>query len=222
MSEALIREITHQIIREQLLQNWEFYLVLIAAFAVASVVSAFIGSYIRKRGETYATKADLNELLTQLRATTKAAEEVKTVIAHTDWVMKEWKTIRRTKLEELFSSVYALREWVDKETRIRLFDANADDRPSPIWRIELVSRLYFPELHAEVQALSILYSEYCLTLISIQIEIMNAKNENNLQSHKAAYDAGMQRIMSHHKNLLKVTQAFEAMAPAVMKEIAGV
>lgn len=110
MSEALIREITHQIIREQLLQNWEFYLVLIAAFAVASVVSAFIGSYIRKRGETYATKADLNELLTQLRATTKAAEEVKTVIAHTDWVMKEWKTIRRTKLEELFSSVYALRE----------------------------------------------------------------------------------------------------------------
>jgi len=122
MSEALVREIAQQIVREQLLENWLFYGILLAVLLIGSVASAFIGSYIRKRGETYATKADLAELVAQLRATTQAAEEIKTAIAHTDWTAKEWKTIRRIKLEELVGAVYSLREWLEKETQVRIYE----------------------------------------------------------------------------------------------------
>lgn len=89
MSESLIREIANEILREGLIQNWRTYAVLIALFVVSGAVNAFVENYLRKRAETFATKADFDELLRQLRANTEVAESVKSVIAKTDWVERE-------------------------------------------------------------------------------------------------------------------------------------
>jgi hypothetical protein len=104
----MIREIARQIVQEQFIQNWVFYLVLLLVFLVSAPISNFVSSYFRKRGEGAATKADIASI-------TKAIEQVKTEIAHSDWALRENKTIRRGKLEELIESVYALRPWLSKE-----------------------------------------------------------------------------------------------------------
>lgn len=220
MSEAVIREIARQIIQEQLLQNWIFYSVLLALLLVSSVASGFIASYIRKRGETYATKADLAELVAQLRATTEAAEQVKTAIAHTDWSVKEWKTLRRVKLEELVENVYALRLWLDKERSARIYCGKENESPNPVWKLELVSRLYFPELHDEIQSLTLIYHEYDLSMLNIQQELSGA--ELDIEKRRSILDAARTEILAHQKKLLATISGIEAKAPAIMKEIVSV
>lgn len=108
MNETLIREIADSIIRTQLLENWQLYAILGCLVFLTSVAGNWVGSYIKKRAETYATKADLQEVLEQIRATTNATEQVRVSVSHADWVSKEWKTIRRLKLEELLLTVYSL------------------------------------------------------------------------------------------------------------------
>lgn len=217
MSESVIREIAQQIIQEQLLQNWGFYLVLLALMFLSSVASGFIISFFRKRAETYATKADLAELLDQLRATTEAAEQVRTAIAHSDWATKEWKTLRRVKLEELLGTVYALREWLDKEMNIRFFAEKSDTGSCPIWKIELISRLYFPELRAEIQVLTAHHWQYTLWMIDVQKRLSNTGND--LVARQAIFDSMMVEVKPHHEKLLGATTAIEEKAPDVMEKI---
>ena len=168
MTPTLIREIAETVVREQLLENWKFYLLLLAITLVATVGSAFLTNYIRKRAETYASKADLLELVRQLEATTKAAEEVKTAISHADWSTREWKSLRRTKLEELLTTVYDVRHWLDVDMNVRFFNEKKTEAKSPIWKLEVVSRLYFPELHEETRELSLVYTQYTHWMLSIQ------------------------------------------------------
>ncbi|MGH9958293.1 MAG: hypothetical protein ACREBC_14365 [Pyrinomonadaceae bacterium] len=220
MSEAIIREIAEQIIREQLLQNWIFYLVLLALLLVSSIASAFMASYIRKRAETYATKADLAELLTQLRATTEAAEQVKTAIAHTDWTTKEWKTLRRVKLEELVGTVYALRVWLDKEMNIRFFEKNAESEVCPVWKLELISNLYFAELNIEIRTLILVHWRYDAWMFDVKRRLLAAGN--NLGERQAIFDSVSSEMEPHREHLIAAIAAIEAKAPAVMKEIVGV
>ncbi|PKO25268.1 MAG: hypothetical protein CVU35_04970 [Betaproteobacteria bacterium HGW-Betaproteobacteria-8] len=158
MSETLIREIAEQILREEILLNWQFYLLVLAMMLIGTIASTFLASYIRKRAESYATKADLEQLILQLRATTEAAEEIKTAISHSDWSIREWKTLRRVKLEELVESVYAVRPWLKKEINACIFDDPMDsEENSPMWKIELISHLYFPELTGEINTLKQTY-----------------------------------------------------------------
>jgi hypothetical protein len=220
MSEAIIREIARQIVQEQLLQNWLFYSLLLALLLVGSVISGFITSYIRKRGETYATRADLAELVTQLRATTEAAEQVKTAIAHNDWTIKEWKTLRRIKLEELVENVYALRLWLDKERSARIYGGKENESPNPVWKLELVSRLYFPELQDEIQALAHVYHEYDLTMIGIQQKLSSAGE--NLAERGVIFDSARTDILKHQKKLLSTIAEIEGKAPVIMNDIVSI
>lgn len=121
MSEELIRELAQQIVSDGLLNNWMFWTLLLAVSFVGAVASAFVTTYIRKRGETYATKADLAELVAQLRTTTQAAEEVRIAIAHADWSSKEWKVLRRVKLEELLDAVHSTQDWLELVCAQRLY-----------------------------------------------------------------------------------------------------
>jgi hypothetical protein len=112
MQPDLIREIAEAIFRDQLLLNWRFY-VLIGSFSfIAGMGGSFATSYLKKRGETFATKADMKEILRQLSVTTRLTEEVRSAVSLADWTTKEWQTIRRLKLEELLSAAYLLdRRW---------------------------------------------------------------------------------------------------------------
>lgn len=220
MSEALIREIAQQIVQEQLLLNWEFYAVLLALMIVGSVVSAFVLPYIRKRGETYATKADFEELLNQLRATTETAEKIKTAIAHSDWTAKEWKTLRRVKLEELIETVYALRIWIEDALSVRLFSDKTKLPPSPAWKLELLVLLYFPELRSEIKALTLAQGELNIWTLGVAQKL--AAEPTDLEARQVIFDTVRTDMPPLYQKILFATSAIEEKAPSVMKEIVGV
>jgi hypothetical protein len=218
MTEELIREIARQIVQEQLLYNWAFYLVLLALLFLSHGLT-FVVSYFRKRGETYATKADLEELIAQLRATTTAAEEVKTAIAHSDWTTKEWKTLRRVKLEELLGAVYAVEGWLDDERSIRLFNRSKDSKPFPFWKVNMIAGLYFPELCDEIKVLSGAYYRYNIWLLDVQGRMMAA---GNYSAKAEIQKAVMSEITPYQKDLLQAVSEIQRKGPAIMKEIVGV
>ena len=219
MTETLLRELVEQIFREQLLLNWRFYALLVAVSLVAAFSSAFLVAYVRKRAETYATKADLSELIEQLRVTTDAAEQVKAAIAHADWSNREWKTLRRIKLEEIFSAAYDVRHWLDQDMDARFFNGNKPSEKSPIWRLELISRLYFPELTSETQKLGLVHYQYTQWMINIQSNLLQCGND--LVKRQAVFDGMKADLKGHHQALLDAISGMEKKVPVVMKEIVG-
>jgi hypothetical protein len=219
MSDTLIREIAEQIFREEILFNWHFYLLMLAVLLIGTTGATFITTYLRKRAETYATKADLQQLIQQLRATTTAAEQIKTTIAHVDWTTKEWKTLRRIKLEELVTTVYAVSHWLEKTRGVCLFNRAEDSDVSPIWKLELIARLYFPELASESAALKQVYYGYNIWMLGAQQKLTAAGPD--MQKRQACFDEFMVEIVPHQTMLLAATTAIELRAPMIMKEIVG-
>jgi hypothetical protein len=220
MSETLIREIAQQVLRDQVLLNWRFYLIMLAIFILSTALSTFIVTYIRKRAETYATKADFEQLINQLRATTEATEQVRTTISHLDWTVRESKTLRRIKLEELVAAMYELREWLDEEMDVRIFGGSKKSGASPIWKLELVSRLYFPELMIEINNLTVVYISYTKWLVQTQGDLLAAGSD--LVKRQAVLDAVLANFSSHHERLIDAISAIEPKASAIMKEIIGI
>lgn len=148
MSEELIREIAQEIVRQMPpMGGWAYYVIL----GLGMMAAAFLGSYLRERGKNYATKADMKQVLERLEATTKTTEEVRATVAHADWHTREWKTLRRTKLEELIGAINHSREQLNTYTREILYNETAPEEIPPTWSIPMLCGLYVPELRGEVQ-----------------------------------------------------------------------
>lgn len=83
-------------------------IVAIVVMAFVGIIGAAGGAYWRRRGENLATKADFIDLQDQLKANTRATEEIKAKISFDDWRAREANALRRAKLEEaheLFHSI---------------------------------------------------------------------------------------------------------------------
>jgi hypothetical protein len=147
MNESLIREVANQVVNESLLQNWRLYAFILALTLLAVCSNALLKRYFEKRGEVLATSADLQEVLRQLKSTTEVAEQVRAAVSHADWAAREWKTVRRTKLEELVEVSLSLEAWLDEQRSAWFFpsDKARGGRP-PTDRVSMLSALYFPEL----------------------------------------------------------------------------
>lgn len=207
-------------VREQLLESWKFYVLLLAITLISTVASALLSSYVRKRAETYASKADLSELVRQLETTTQAAEAVKAAISHADWSVREWQSLRRTKLEELLTTVYDVRHWLDVDMNVRFFNEAKTERKSPIWKLEVVSRLYFPELRVETQQLSLVYTQYMHWMLGVQEKLFQAAND--MAERRAVHQGARNGLNVHHVALLQAISQIEEKAPQLLKVIAGV
>lgn len=62
MTQDLIREVAEAVVRDQLILNWHFYVLIGSASIVAGIVAQFVASYLKKRGDTFATKTDMKEI----------------------------------------------------------------------------------------------------------------------------------------------------------------
>ena len=140
---------------------------MLALSLVGSYVAAYFGAYVKKRGENYATKADFEELLRQLKATAEVAESVKVKASHADWVTRELKTLKKLKLEELVQSVHETEEWLSTFNSHYIFKSADKPAASPIAKIERLTGLYFPELDTEVSS----YLQDCRTAV---VEVLGA------------------------------------------------
>lgn len=167
LNEALIKEIALQVVQQGLLSNWLFYAVLLALSLVSGVIGAYLNKYFGKRGETAATKADFDEILKQLQATTKISEEVRSAVSHADWVAREWKTIRRIKLEELVDSAVSVKDWSNNMLSAYMDTIDENSLPnemqnenkkirlssSPAEKTFTISMLYFLDIQTQLPIL---------------------------------------------------------------------
>src|ERR1039457_3768656 len=79
------------------------------AWGLTTLVSAFIGSYLasylKKKGENLATHEDIDKLVDQVRAVTKATKEIEERIESSVWSKQRHWEMKR---DALFASVQAL------------------------------------------------------------------------------------------------------------------
>lgn len=167
MSETLLREIAQSILSEQLKSNIYLYLLMLALSIISCYIAAYLGSYAKKRGENYATKADFDEILRQLKVTTEVAEAVKVKVSHADWATRELKTLKRLKLEELMQSVHETEEWLSSFNSHYIFKSADKPKASPIATVERLTGLYFPELDTEINS----YLQDCRAAV---VEVLDA------------------------------------------------
>ncbi|RXK81582.1 hypothetical protein EST62_11545, partial [Chlorobaculum sp. 24CR] len=140
MPDSLTHNIANDIIQGRISYNINFYIIFFLISLSATAAFSFFSGLFQKKGEQTATKADLNNLVKQIEATTKAQEEIKTSIAHLDWSQREWKKLRITKLEELTTSLYKYRNAISLLYR-KLSNDKIDNKGSSKQSFEVFRRV---------------------------------------------------------------------------------
>lgn len=107
MDTNLIREIASQIVSEQLLGNWKFWGVFLLVTFLSGTTASFLVSYLKKRGQNFATKADFDDLLEQLKTTISETETIKIKISRLD----EQRTKGVMEIHGLMCEVESLLFW---------------------------------------------------------------------------------------------------------------
>jgi hypothetical protein len=153
VTETLTSELALQIVQQGLIENWKFYAIFLGLLLLSSAARILLDKYLGKRAEVYATRSDLDEIVRQLKATTELTEQVKAAVSHADWLAREWKAIRRTKLEELVVSAISLTQWLDHQRSVSFFQLEQKNPAPPADRVDMLTSLYFPELRSESAAL---------------------------------------------------------------------
>lgn len=172
MNESTIREIAVLIAKEQIHENWPTYLFMILLASIACYVGAYLGGYAKRKGENFATKADFSELLSQLKITTQTTEEVKQKLSHEDWATREFKTLKRLKLEELIQAVHETEDWLRVYQNHILFSGDAPSASSPHAKVERITVLYFPELDSQMAAYNQKYRQMIIDVVNTQQQIL--------------------------------------------------
>jgi hypothetical protein len=107
-SDATLTTIARQILENRTAENMQFWFVYGALAIVLAAIVAVTTAYFLERGKLLAATNTLAGRLDEIRKSTDASERIKTSIAHNDWTVKEFKTLRRTKLEQLTTASYKL------------------------------------------------------------------------------------------------------------------
>jgi hypothetical protein len=84
---------------------WVLYLV---SFFL-SLLGAFLGAYVKRKGEHLATKEDFEDLLTQVRKTTQATEQIKVTLSSNVWFSQQQWVIREKHYVDLLRHLWLLK-----------------------------------------------------------------------------------------------------------------
>lgn len=217
MLNPLLRQAIDEVVQGTILQNWRFYGLVAATALVASILGNLISSYARKRGETLATKADFNEILHQLRASTKAAEDIKASVQHSDWSAREWKVVRRTKLEELLDSAYAAEHWLEACRKRWMLHTLTELGPDPTDKVKRLAALYFPELALEAAQLSAAQRAAISWNVSSGQKLLAAGQD--LAAQQRVFDSTLTTWLQHHQAVIRSVSELEGKATDLMAAI---
>lgn len=154
-SDATLNAIAHQLIENRTAENFQFWIVYGVLALVFAAVVAITTAYFMERGKVLAATDSLNARLDELRRATAASEQVKTSIAHDDWTVKEYKTLRRNKLEQLMTASFkvVLASETDVEFKFEEVQYEIKSREFMI-EVNQLAALYFSEFAAETDAIA--------------------------------------------------------------------
>lgn len=217
MNENLSRELALQIVQQGLVENWKFYAILLGLLFLSTAASVFVVKYLGKRAEVYATRSDLQEVLRQLKETTELTEQVKVAVSHADWLAREWKAIRRTKLETLVETAISLTQWLDHQRSVSFFQAEQKYPTPPADRVDMLVALYFPELESESTAL--LRAQNVAYAWITDMAAKSARTE--VSKREALLVGGLPEWGPLHSAAMTAVIQIKAKATLVMREMRG-
>jgi hypothetical protein len=217
MDIKIIAELVQQIVRQEVLLNYWYWLIMAACAFVGVAVYSFLVPYFRRRGEAYATKADLDAILSQAEKITEATETIKVSISRQDWTHREYVSLRRAKLEELMIAVHELGSWLGKEEQHLFYGRERNDDATPVNIVTTLSGLYFPELKQQVDGLKKAAAAYRLWLLSIgQYRLAQPQTAEGLH---AVFEKAKAELAAHYNPLSISKQQLEQAAEALMPKI---
>jgi len=76
------------------------------ALALITIAAAFVGAYVKKRGENYATKQDFESILGQVRQVTQTTEDIKAAVLKAQ-TLEEWRREDMVRFHDERKKLYA-------------------------------------------------------------------------------------------------------------------
>jgi hypothetical protein len=110
MSAAELELLLRKILGEGVQIHPVSYLALVITSVIAGAIGAFLGAYLKRRGENLATKADFDSLMGQLREQTREVEAIKSEIAQAGWVHQRRWDLKRELYWQLLEMLEELKQ----------------------------------------------------------------------------------------------------------------
>lgn len=225
MTAEQIAELAKQISSGMVWAQWPTYLLIALIAFVLFYFNRRLASYASKTGEIAAITGQFEALTKQLKANTHTVEIVKAEIAHGDWATREWKTLRRLKLEELLQAMLEQNNWSDVYGSELIFGDSIKAGPPPVNNVELIGLLYFPELDNEIfaycqahQKLKILTLDYSAKIGGEISKTAIAKLHDDVGAFTNALDA-KKILVEEYIRLSKEDYKLVLMAEIAIKKV---
>jgi len=218
MDAAIASETAKQAIENQVFFNGKFYFVFMILVFSAACAGSFFGEFFRGRIKAFAVKTGFVITPSRHQNVSETAERNKGQGPTEDWALKEFKTLRRYKLEELLTALFEIDYWLNKERDALIFRTAANTDPSPINTIHLISSLYFPELLAEAKAVVGAYRDHMDWIIGMQEKLQSIKKETEHTDMLLNYN---KQYQDNGQPLSRAIKALEDKARSVMKNVIG-
>ncbi len=217
MTKEQISELAKAIANEDTLINWQFYVLIILLSLIGGYVGNFINSYAKKRGENLATKADIDEIKSQLASTTKITEKIKNDIEHQVWRKQQIETIKRNKLEEYLQYIYIAQESLSKDMKNQYFKTTEPIDSHAISKATMLQKLYFSELQEMHSVCLKAHASFHRWLAEGLMEIVG--KQQNGEKAPIISEEHMEKYSNLLDELNKGTLLVEAKAEAISEEL---
>lgn len=146
MEPSLLKQIAEEIAQQTFLANLPYLATLLALAIVFAAAAAYGASYLSRRGQQAATRADFAELQRQLESTTKLTESVKVQVQAVSARMTKVEDIKREKLERYLLLAYSVSDYHMSFMAHHYFMKEAPSGQSPILEAGMLQELYLPEI----------------------------------------------------------------------------
>ncbi|BCI77633.1 hypothetical protein Q5N41_18270 [Vibrio cholerae] len=202
MDKELITAIAKDIINEAIFDNYHMYMLVIAISVLSAILSSLFTSYFKKRGEHLATKADLEDIVAHLEATTLAAEKIKADIAKDVQEKLDKKVLFREKLETIFSHTFELEVWLEKSRSEAIRKNSPNVNESPLYKLEMYQAIYFPDVNDELRDLQDSYYPMLRFIFSIA-QGKTGISKGEVEEFAEVYDPFLKNLKNFRVALLE-------------------
>ena len=183
MTPAMIAELARELVKEQVHQNLWFYVLWLALILLAAFFGSWVRGYATDAGKFAVIERNFEVVLEQLRKSTSATTQVQLALNHQDWSAREFKTVRREKLEVLLTSLLEVREWTYKMLFEKV-EGNLAIEDSPINKFLAIGGLYFTELDEAIHRVYTAHHDFVIAMLSTVQPVWDA----NLEYEKLKID----------------------------------
>lgn len=179
----LIRQVIEAELNSTLLLQFAIW---VFATSIAVVLAQWLSGYAKRKGETHATKEDIETIILHLTKTTETVERVKQSISQADWITREWKTLKRIKLEELITTMVELSDHQQALSEALVYEiGTVPNHVDHFAKISMLCEMYFPEFTVAVQKFRLKAREIHLEITKARVEIgkyrANPQKQNQIR-----------------------------------------